>query len=232
MSEKQFLIVTILLMILFTLILVSLIVWYILWKYIYGYKDKKKGFMFEDAANERIKKVLKNTNFRYIEGGVYKFENHIYEVDSILVSPSFLVVVEYKNFNGNISGDAGSKKFFLSLKKKNKKIPVNNPILQNEYHIKNVIKSLNKNVPYASLIVLPDEAIIQISNIPEHVIICKLNELEEKINDMSLYSKELPESINIEDIEQTMKIFKTTTLPEKIHFRNKIQNSQNKNRKQ
>ncbi|WP_117275438.1 nuclease-related domain-containing protein [Mycoplasmopsis edwardii] len=230
MNKDIFFSVTITMIVLILLILAAIIVRYLLWYYIYGYKKRKSGFLFEEKVNAEIKKYIKGTGLKFIEGGVYSYNNRQFEIDSLLVSPSMLVVLEYKYLSGTMSGDANAKDIQLSSSK-DKKVAkklfrIKNPISQNENHISNINKVLNKDIMYVSIIVVPNELDVQISNIPDHVKFFKVQELETLINELSIQSKRYPELVNVKEVLNIIEIFKIRTLAEKIRFRNKIKSKQ------
>nr|WP_318033576.1 nuclease-related domain-containing protein [Mycoplasmopsis cynos] len=180
--------------------------------------------MFENIVNEKLKRLIKGTPFKFIDGGVYSYNNKQYEIDSALISSSLLVVLEYKAINGILSGNADQKELNISKQNKTSKklYKIKNPIFQNEYHIENIKRSLRKDIMLASLIIVPDDATIKISNIPHHVNICTISELENLISQLSLMSKKLPDLVNVKDVVNLFETFKISTIAEKFRFRQKI----------
>lgn len=227
MTNQQFLIITIILIVIFSLGFIISFSLFILHKYVHNLKAQKKGFMFEDSINNKLKTLLKETDFNFISGGAYKLDKTLYEVDAIFFNKSMLVCAEYKYFQGVLSGDSYGNELNLS-NGKNKKLKVKNPITQNESHVKNIFKTTNKKLPYASLIIFPDDLKLEISNIPAHVIICKVNEIESKVNQLYNEASALEQTINIKEFHNTLKAFEISTLAEKLYFRNKIMKQRRK----
>ncbi|TQC54340.1 NERD domain-containing protein, partial [Mycoplasmopsis cynos] len=61
MSEKVFFATVISIISIILVLIIALTVSYFLWFYIYGYKQKKNGFIFENIVNEKLKRLIKGT---------------------------------------------------------------------------------------------------------------------------------------------------------------------------
>ncbi|QKT05552.1 nuclease-related domain-containing protein [Mycoplasma sp. OR1901] len=221
MNEYPHYVLSIFFIVLFGVIILFSLGYYIFWKYFIDYKKNKQGFLFENWINKKIKKIVDKKTFIFSEGGIYSYDNKKYELDGFLVSDSMIVVCEYKLYNGILSGNARNEKIFLSLGKK-RKIKVKNPIFQNENNIKHVLKMLKKNIPYASLVVLPQNTKIEINDVPEHVLLVNVNNLEQTINKLIESSQTLPKIINNEDVKNLFNAMKIKTTSEKIKFKNML----------
>ncbi|MBN4084270.1 NERD domain-containing protein [Mycoplasma sp. CSL10166] len=223
MNQYTHYILSIFFITLFGLIFIISIGYYFFWKYFIDYKKNKQGFLFESVINRKIKKIIDKKTFLFSEGGIYSYDNKKYELDGFLVSDSMIVVCEYKLYNGILSGNAKNEKIFLSIGKK-RKIKVKNPIFQNENNIKHVLKMLKKNIPYASLVIVPENTKIEINDISSHVLFINSDNIEETINKLILSSQRLPKIINNEDVKNLFQAMKIKTTREKIKFKNMLKN--------
>ncbi|QNM93388.1 NERD domain-containing protein [Mycoplasma sp. Pen4] len=211
-----------------TITVISIIWAVILFVYIYhkviNVNTKNKiGFKFENYLNNQINELVKKTEFSFVKGGVYRINNKMYELDSMLISNSLVVVIEYKYYLGKLEGDAASDELLLSSNKRKRKT-IFNPIVQNEKHLNHVLKIIGKNVPIASVIVFPNELSIKIENKPDHVLLVLENKVSKCIEMLNEQAKALPQSIKKSDIVNAFDIYKIATSKEKIQFKKNIKN--------
>jgi len=129
------------------------------------------------------------------------------QIDHVVVSPYGVFVIETKNIYGYIHGSDNSKLWRSCWR--NRDLSFDNPILQNEAHIKALASILkDKQVKYISIIAFSNNAILQVS--VEHTnVICwnKLRKLIRMYTEQVMTAKQAREiygfllSLNIMDNE-------------------------------
>ncbi|WP_027120997.1 nuclease-related domain-containing protein [Mycoplasma leonicaptivi] len=219
---NNFLILTIVMIVIFSVLIICGIVFVSIHFYINSYKKNKKGFEFEDKVCKEIKTHIKQTNLNWVNGGIYKSHKKTYEIDSILISDSFLVVCEFKSYVGKISGDIKSNNLFISQTNSAKKKKISNIVAQNETHITNLETFLKNNLNYYSLIILPDETEVVLQSLPGHVVIIKFSEIQKTLLMFQEMNHQQIKTINKNLILQKLNDLKITTTWEKIKYTRKI----------
>ncbi|QGZ97362.1 hypothetical protein GE118_00910 [Mycoplasma sp. NEAQ87857] len=221
--------ITIIMLVVYSLILVILIALAI-WRFFFKIKnDKSVGFLFEKFVQEIIEKEIKNKNIIYIPGGVCSFKSKMFEFDGLLVTQSMIAVLEYKAYDGTISGESQNE--FLTLSSgKHKKIKVKNPILQNEKHIQHIYDVIGEEIPTASIIVFADTTIIDIKNSETHVRLTNIKDIRNEINLIINESQKFLPVVNIQKIEDIFSVIKIKNKKEMKKFK-KIIGKNNDNRR-
>src|SRR5690625_4493324 len=129
---------------------------------------KIKGLIGERKVNQ----ILNKFNYKYHSIKLKTPKKT--QIDHILITNDAIFVIETKNYQGFVF-ESNDKKNFIVLNN-NKRTIYNSPIIQNDYHIKNLSHHLSKYKNYLkSLIVFMDSANI------------KSIEYENVINYRSLY---------------------------------------------
>lgn len=187
-----------------SMFLMLLILVFILIKFLAKRKPKesytdKLGRESENKINKIIKSWADNNNAHYISSSMFKYDkNKIFEVDGILITARALIVVEVKNISGVIEGKGLEKKWFKVLGTKRHEIK--NPIIQNEKHIEHILAITKLKVPMLSLIVFDSRTEkLNCSDIPAHVIVIKINDLEMSLNEIN---DQLMPKINMAEIQK------------------------------
>ncbi|UUD35914.1 NERD domain-containing protein [Mycoplasmopsis citelli] len=189
-------------------------------------KKKSIGFKFEEEANYLVKAFAGPTFFTHIGGAIYSYDSKMYEVDGLLVSDSLIVVIEYKAFNGTISGDGAGEYVYLTSNNK-RKAKFKNPILQNEKHIQHLWNTIGKKIPVGSLIIFPDNVKFNISNLDNHVILSHLSDVPANILMLHQASASLPPVTNSDHILNALKMMKIKTRQENKEFQKMINKEKN-----
>ncbi|UUM20028.1 MULTISPECIES: nuclease-related domain-containing protein [unclassified Mycoplasma] len=212
------------------LVVISLLLLFVLSIYFWRkYKQNKRqtiGLKFEEQVDNLIKDLTKNSSFTHVSGGVYSYNSIMYEIDGLLVSDSLIVVLEYKAFNGTMSGDGASELIELSSKN-NRKMKFKNPILQNEKHIQHIWNTIGQKVPAASLIVFPDNLKFKIHNLEEHVILSNLSNLKTNLAMLEHTVQKLAPVTTKSTILYALKMTKTKTSAENAKFNQIINKEKN-----
>ena len=190
-------------------------------KTLHNKKLKLIGLKSETRINNDIKTWAKQTKNLFLASSLFRYDNNkVFEVDSILLTPQALFVIEIKSIKGIIEGDGQ----LTHWKKKlgDKEFKISNPIIQNEKHIEHILKMINVKIPTVSFIIFSDRSDqLIIENIPGHVLVFKQNKLFDNLDDIE---KSL--SISLSDYEMRtiygqIKSFKTNKKID-IRFHKKI----------
>lgn len=197
------------------LLFLIMIILIIVFLYRQNSKDKiikKIGEVAEKRINHSLKAWAKQTNNIFINTSLYKHgDNKIFEIDSILITSRAIIVVEIKSMTGIIKGD-GEEKSWTKILGKNT-FDFGNPILQNNRHIEHLIRIIKKKFPIVSFVIFSNKAEkLEITNIPEHVILAQHKDLYKKLD---LIQTSLQPKISIEEMQQLnkkIKSFKTNKL--------------------
>ncbi|MGL4184031.1 MAG: nuclease-related domain-containing protein [Metamycoplasmataceae bacterium] len=161
-------------------------------------KNKKIGNEAEEKINKFLSAWALKNNSKYISSSLFKYDNYLFEVDGILISPRSLIIIEVKSINGFIEGDCLEKKWFKILGTKRHEI--NSPVMQNEKHINHVLNIIGTKIPILSMIIFDDRTEnINIKNNPSYVIVSKFSELD---NVLSQIDKTLLPKINNNEIHE------------------------------
>ncbi|WP_036452047.1 nuclease-related domain-containing protein [Mycoplasma buteonis] len=213
-------IITVIMICIFLLLICSWIVLYFLSK-INKNKALKSGFEFENQVNLELKRITKNKKITWFGGDIYKYDNKYFEIDGFLIFQNLVVVVEVKSYHGILSGFGNSQSVMLSSQTKNgiKNVEFKNPVIQNERHMNHIAKIIGSTVPIASLIVFPDDLKNNLTNVPNHVVLANMQDLESVIKNFYLYSKQ-NKNINCKPkiIKNAMNNFRVTSKKEKNEF--------------
>lgn len=174
---------------------------------------KNIGVIAEEQISTKIENWASLRHFAYIGPNLYKQDHKLFEIDGILITSKAIVVIEIKSINGHIIGDSRSTNWEKHIY--NKVHPINNPVIQNERHLKHVVSMLGFKVPMLSLIVFSKRVEkLEIENSLSHVIITKEDQLFEVFNEIM----ELPTKMNsmqIKELEEAI-IQYTTSNPQDI----------------
>ncbi|MCR8613225.1 MAG: NERD domain-containing protein [Mycoplasma sp.] len=174
----------------------------------YYKKNKEKNELLkigkdaELAIGADLKAWAKKQNFQYIKSNLFKYDkNKFYEVDGILFTSFAILIVEIKSISGNIIGNGNDLQLKKIIGKNEHKI--NNPILQNEKHIKHFQKMTNTKLPILSLIIFSNRAnYVKIKDYKQHVIVTVHRTLYQILN--SVHSA-LPNKISTSKIKAAKK---------------------------
>ncbi|MGL5519804.1 MAG: nuclease-related domain-containing protein, partial [Metamycoplasmataceae bacterium] len=60
-------------------------------------KNKKIGNEAEEKINKLLNAWALKNNSKYISSSLFKYDNYLFEVDGILISPRSLIIVEVKS---------------------------------------------------------------------------------------------------------------------------------------
>lgn len=131
-----------------------------------GYIDKNKlsGSLLEHEIRDILTKNLSDIYYKILSNVViYDLSNDkMTEIDLILLTISGIYIIECKNWSGTIYGNPSDSRWTQFF---NKNVATNkyfNPIMQNENHIKFLIKYLNiEKEKFKSYIVFPEKTNIK-----------------------------------------------------------------------
>ena len=139
----------------------------------------KKG---EEGENKVITLLETDNHYhRLINNLVLLGQNNIsHQIDHILVRKNGIFVIETKNYYGEIKGKEDDSYWTRSyfVKGRIKTVKFNNPIKQNQSHIRNIVRLIGKNYPIYCFVVFTQNNAddIDLFNV------CNLNSLLNRIN--------------------------------------------------
>ena len=184
---------------------------------------KRIGMKAEKIINKDIREWARLTQNKFIDSNFYKYNNKVFEVNSILITDKALIVIVIKSIKGNVNGDA--KKDSWTKIVGDKSFPILNSIKQNDKHIAHITDMLQINVPTISLIIYSNNTdYIDILNKPDYAVITKHNKLFEVLDKIN---SSLPTRINNQNrkiIYNEIRYFRTNKFKDKklyTFFKNK-----------
>ncbi|WP_226036188.1 nuclease-related domain-containing protein [Aquibacillus saliphilus] len=133
---------------------------------------RQKGYLGEGSLDYYLDPLpYKDFHIFYdtrLKNGKYHFQ-----IDSLLLTPQFAVIIEVKNFSGDIHYDAKSKQFFRVINGNQEGIK--NPIAQAERQQRELLRWFNKNnfkpVPIEFLVAIKEPATkIMVTPGGEHIL--------------------------------------------------------------
>ncbi|MEC4749815.1 nuclease-related domain-containing protein [Methylomicrobium sp. Wu6] len=164
-----------------------------------NYTKEKSEFYIQNDAESNVKEVLKylDKNKYYVMHDItLPTEEGTTQIDHIVFSQTGIFVIETKGHKGWIFGNEKDKNWTQALPR-GKKFKFYNPVIQNNNHIKNIVKI--SNIPIwatRTIIVFTNQETEFKTKMPNHVI--KINELTSFINKWNLNTldkKQLHEAI-------------------------------------
>ena len=108
-----------------------------------------------------VKRILKNSGFKYIDDIYLKTERGTTQIDGVVVCESGIFVLEIKNIRGAIHGDI--EKTTWVNKRDSIEYRSYSPILQNTGHIRNLRRELNYDGILNNLVLFPDDTEIEVN---------------------------------------------------------------------
>lgn len=191
----------------------------------------KKGMSGENNVNY----YLKNTR---IPGYVFHditmkdFRGDQTQIDFLVITKKFLVVIESKNLYGNIEIDSEGN-FYRNLVNASGKVykeeGLKSPYTQNRIHIDNIHDIINennilKNIPIRSLICLANsQTIIKKEKAPKEIqeLVIRTDQLKERLE--NLYnSNEYPAKYKDKDLEAFIEIINSKLIDFRIDYVKKL----------
>lgn len=116
----------------------------------------------EHAVARKLRWLPKNEYFVINDLLIEKNNGNTTQIDHVVVSPYGIFVIETKNIYGYIHGSDRSALWRSCWR--NRDLVFDNPILQNESHIKALLEKLQKyNTPFISIIAFSPNAELQVS---------------------------------------------------------------------
>ena len=107
------------------------------------------------------------------------------QIDLIAIIDRRIYVFECKAYNVRLIGSWGDKKVFAQYKTP---IEIDNPIMQNQYHIKSLSKVLfHGEDQYANIVVFGDYATYDYQQMPKHTRVSKSRDLKKNIDNLKNY---------------------------------------------
>ncbi|MEA4115545.1 nuclease-related domain-containing protein [Mycoplasma sp. 744] len=203
MIEKEEL--TIMSIVFMSIFILSLLIIYIVIKF---KKNKKntKGLIFEKHIKEKIKQFAKNNNL-ILYSNVFINQNNKMncELDALMITEKIVFIFETKYYEGKITGEANNKT--INLLKNNKTKVLKNPIYQNFMHIKQFYNALGFKIPVLSIVVFPDNNLVEINNLPNWTVIANDSNLILILEDI-INSTNQRENIDPKQIEKLQNFLK------------------------
>ncbi|AIA29298.1 hypothetical protein MCFN_00665 [Mycoplasmopsis californica] len=149
-----------------------------IWLYV---KDKRKntqGFQFEEIVGRTLSDYAKRSNYKYIKGHKFAYAaNQQFEIDGLLYTDKFVIIVEVKYLQGSITGDVNDKNIKIYNGKRVKKFY--NPLVQNLKHIHHFRKMCDAKIPLFSMLMLPKNTQVNFSGKADWSIIATEDNYEE-----------------------------------------------------
>ena len=150
-------------------------------------------FLYRNViVKKRFKNSVGHLLYRYSNLNDYLLLNnyHIYiddknigEIDHVLITNKFIVVINDAQLSGVISGDYSSDNLKFTTKNGNELIL--NPLNYNRNLTKRVALFNDLDNSYLKgIVVVPDNSYINIDNIPEQFFICKKRDLKKTIKEI------------------------------------------------
>jgi hypothetical protein len=150
-------------------------------------------FLYRNViVKNRFKNSVGHLLYRYSNLNDYLLLNnyHIYiddknigEIDHVLITNKFIVVINDAQLSGVISGDYSSDNLKFTTKNGNELIL--NPLNYNRNLTKRVALFNDLDNSYLKgIVVVPDDSYINIDNIPEQFFICKKRDLKKTIKEI------------------------------------------------
>ncbi|ADE19608.1 nuclease-related domain-containing protein [Mycoplasma crocodyli] len=211
-------------------LLVILITTLFTYLYLKNKKYRSKGFIFEQEVDSKIKTWVNKKNVEYIPGGTYSYNDNMFEIDGLIITSKAIIVVEDKYYTGNITGDANNT--FLHLQNdRGKKKKINNPIIQNDNHIRHLFKAARAKFICGSLIVFEKNAKFNIKNVDDHVVLTTIDDISNTLDEMLKSLDSLPKTIDIENYSSMFISLKANTIKEQKKWK-KITKTNSKTQRQ
>ncbi|NQZ66207.1 MAG: NERD domain-containing protein [Mycoplasmatales bacterium] len=169
---------------------------------------RKIGESAEISINNDIKVWAKHTKNKFIPSAIFKYgHDKVFEVDSIIITDRALIVVEVKSIKGGIEGDATKLQWEKVLG--DKRFLIINPIIQNDKHIKHIVKMTNSRIPTISLIVYSNRAnYLKINNVPPHALVIKHADIFDTLDEINKLLNPVLTDMDIRKIYANIKSFK------------------------
>lgn len=181
---------------------IKFLIIFLIFLFVLNYFTNKKNKNLEDTKQNYLDKKGKEgeddilyTLSKY-GGNLYKNvfipinSNKYTEIDVLLVNSYGIFVIESKNWRGKVYGDKNSKKWILDSKYD--EYDMDNPYIQNEYHLKRLKEYLNlKNGKYYSIVVFgydTELCLKDYENLNSVIGIRDLDTYIEKINNNNKYT--------------------------------------------
>ena len=145
---------------------IVLFIWLIvlfIWLIIYAVRHRKSaGEVGESAVSHRLNRLPKKEYFIINDFMFRKANGNTTQIDHLVVSPYGIFVIETKNIYGYIHGSDNSQLWRSNWR--NRDLSFDNPILQNEAHIRALREQIhNEKVQYISIIAFSTNAELQVS---------------------------------------------------------------------
>lgn len=103
-----------------------------------------KGKIGEYRVTKKIKKALKDNDYKLINDVTLEYEDGTTQIDHILIMKNEIIVIETKNFRGEIFASKNDFKWTLKLGRFT--YPFYSPLKQNHHHIKILANKLSLNI--------------------------------------------------------------------------------------
>ena len=121
------------------------------------------------------------------------------EIDLVALTNRGILVLETKNYSGDIHGDQDDNEWFAEVYEQDNYF--HNPIKQNATHAKYLSRAIALNIPIYSIIVFSDRCSLDcISDSFDDVYICQMSTLKETINEIMDENKPCISSFVLENI--------------------------------
>lgn len=175
-------------------------------------KDRLNYLMKQGKALER--RVYSTIKTLYKDAIVYEDilipSNHqqTTQIDAFAIIDQRLYVFECKAYNVQLSGSWDDKKLYAHYQTP---IEIDNPVLQNQYHIKSLSKFLfHGEDHYANIIVFGDYATYEYLKMPKYTRVTKAKDLKKNIDALKQYMKPIDLSI-LEEIKKELEVLSKQT---------------------
>ncbi|WP_127942636.1 nuclease-related domain-containing protein [Mycoplasma sp. ATU-Cv-703] len=181
------------------------LVYYLTKSYVYRKLVRRVGLVAQKAIADDIKLWARHTSNKYIESALVKNEQDEWiQIDGILLTSQALVVVKVKSLRGMIRGEADQPTWKRNYQGKTEL--VTNAVLENDLHIKLLQPFLPTKLATLSLVIYSNKtALVEIANLPSHVIVTRHVDLFAVLDQISA---KLPVSLSNKVKKQTARVLK------------------------
>ena len=143
------------------------------------------------------------------------------EIDLLFLTPKGIFVIESKNYQGMVLGNANDLEWIQSFDN-NIRIPFYNPIKQNETHIKYLKNQIGDVLPIYSVIVFSDDCNLKyVPNDVKNTFVVNRSMLSSLISTILVNSDQLVSHKTVDELQKMLFPFSQITEKEKMeHVRN------------
>jgi hypothetical protein len=178
----------------------------------YGCNPRKSGFKCEEETYE-VLRCLEKRGYRFLFGAYLpKPDGTTTEVDAIAVGPAGIVVIENKDFSGEVIGLEYDKYWSqerpYAAQRSERERWFYNPIMQNAGHIRAIKRLVGESAPIYSLVVFSDRCQLKVPNLHQQdVRVTQVCKAERTFNALIANTEEIVDEAEIAKAYETLKAY-------------------------